>query len=526
MVIRPVKKTLTVVSTTVVAFTMIPPGGDWTWQSVRVANYSPWVVRLANTSSNNNNPPQLVMPFQQNIYQFDATQGPILCTVTWQAVTPETGYYVIAEFCDTFRGFPGVYPVPLALGGSASGSVTSVTGTSPIKATPTHGAVVLSWLPTASVSMATQALTHLPTPVASTQAANKGYVDSVAQGLDAKTSATVVSTINVVALTGVQTIDGVVLIATNRVLLTAQTTAKLNGLWVVNAGAWTRPVTFATGSTQQGAYVLIEEGTVNAGTAWVLTGTAVVVGTTNETWVKFSNATSVTMGGDVTGASSASTVAKIQGHAVTSAAPTTGEIYIWTTSGSKFVPKAQPQIGVGSWVTGYYYGTKSGTTATTTPLTKGKIYFVRFEVSVSFTAKQLYLYIVAGVATTTVRFGIYADNGHGKPGAKVLDAGTVASTASTTGVGITVTHTLTPGVYWLCVVRQGTSAIGTLKGPQTTTTWRLAQNWGTATVPTFHGFFGWVSTAATFTSTLPATAPALTAITSAANMNGIMVKSA
>jgi hypothetical protein len=205
---------------------------------------------------------------------------------------------------------PGIFGPPGGSGPTAN--VNSVTASTPIVASPTTGAVVLSWLPTATLSMHTQKLGHLTTPTTPTQATNKSYVDGLAQGLDAKTSVVVVAVANVATLINVTTIDGVVLVAGNRVLLTAQTTPKTNGLWVVQVTAWTRPTTFAAASTQQGAYVLVEEGTTYKGTGWVLTGTAIVVGTTTQTWVKFSNTvtTKVAMGGGVTGTSTACTVAK------------------------------------------------------------------------------------------------------------------------------------------------------------------------------------------------------------------------
>jgi hypothetical protein len=49
--------------------------------------------------------------------------------------------------------------------------------------------------------------------------------------------------------------------------------------------------------------------------------------------------------------------------------------------------------------------------------------------------------------------GIYADNGLGKPGALILDAGTV-STASGFGT-ITISQILTGGIYWFAMAEQG-----------------------------------------------------------------------
>jgi hypothetical protein len=111
-------------------------------------------------------------------------------------------------------------------------------------------------------------LTGLGTPTAAGDSATKGYVDGLVQGLDTKASARVMSTTNI-TLTGLQTIDGVTLVANDRVLLVGQTTGAQNGLWVAQSGSWTRPTDWpAAGAGSPNAYVFVEEGTVNADTGW------------------------------------------------------------------------------------------------------------------------------------------------------------------------------------------------------------------------------------------------------------------
>ncbi len=62
--------------------------------------------------------------------------------------------------------------------------------------------------------------------------------------------------------------------------------------------------------------------------------------------------------------------------------------------------------------------------------------------------------VTTAVAASAVRLGIYADNGRGNPGARIVDAGTVDS--STTGAKeLTIAVTLQPGLYWLVSVAQG-----------------------------------------------------------------------
>lgn len=75
--------------------------------------------------------------------------------------------------------------------------------------------------PTASVSMNNHLITNLLTPVAGTDAANKDYVDSVSQGLDPKQSVKAATTAAIV-LNGPLNVDGVSLIAGDRVLVKNQ----------------------------------------------------------------------------------------------------------------------------------------------------------------------------------------------------------------------------------------------------------------------------------------------------------------
>ena len=72
---------------------------------------------------------------------------------------------------------------------------------------------------------------NVATPTADNHAANKSYVDSVAQGLDVKDSVRVASTGVVNISTPASTLDGVNLNAGDRVLLKDQTTQSENGIY-------------------------------------------------------------------------------------------------------------------------------------------------------------------------------------------------------------------------------------------------------------------------------------------------------
>lgn len=145
-------------------------------------------------------------------------------------------------------------------------------------------------------------ISGLGTPSSSTDAATKGYVDNIATGLDVKGSVRAATTGNI-TLSNTQTIDGVALSASDRVLVKDQSTASQNGIYiVVSGGAWTRATDADTNSeVTPGMFVFVEEGTVNADSGWILTtdGT-VTLGTTNLTFTQFSGAGQVIAGGGLT----------------------------------------------------------------------------------------------------------------------------------------------------------------------------------------------------------------------------------
>lgn len=106
------------------------------------------------------------------------------------------------------------------------------------------------------------------------------YVDLAILQTVHKGTARVVARTNL-ALTGLQTVDGVTLIAGDIILLTGQTAPAQNGPYVVAAGAWTR----ATNANTSAKMVLnatwhIREGSIYAGTTWFLATSAVTLDTT------------------------------------------------------------------------------------------------------------------------------------------------------------------------------------------------------------------------------------------------------
>lgn len=136
------------------------------------------------------------------------------------------------------------------------------------------------------------------TPSGDTAATSKAYVDSVAQGLTTHPSVLAMSDSDQ-TLTGPATIDTVVLATTDRVLLTGQTDASENGIWVVNtAGAWSRATDMDTGYQAAGSFVFVTGGSAYLKTGWVCTAPAVndTVGTDDLPFEQFSAAGTYTAG--------------------------------------------------------------------------------------------------------------------------------------------------------------------------------------------------------------------------------------
>ena len=143
------------------------------------------------------------------------------------------------------------------------------------------------------------------TPTDAAHIATKGYVDSARQGLDVKASVRVATTDPINLATDLEAgdvIDGVTLVAGDRVLVKNQSTASENGIYVaVASGAASRSSdangTADTGELTSGTFTFVEAGTVNFDSGFVVsTDGTITVGTTGITWTQFSGAGSFEAG--------------------------------------------------------------------------------------------------------------------------------------------------------------------------------------------------------------------------------------
>ena len=159
------------------------------------------------------------------------------------------------------------------------------------------------------------------TPTSATDIANKGYVDSVAQGLDVKASC-VYSTTNNITLSGLAVQAGgdwvATLTAGDRILVKNQTLSQFNGIYVAASGTWARSSDMNTWAEVPSAFTFIESGTTLADTGWVCTSNqGGTIDVTPITWSQFSGAGSYLAG---TGLTLTGNTFSITNTAVTAAA--------------------------------------------------------------------------------------------------------------------------------------------------------------------------------------------------------------
>src|SRR5439155_1307445 len=136
-------------------------------------------------------------------------------------------------------------------------------------------------------------ITGIGSPSGASDVAIKSYVDaltgsSVATKLPVKAA----TTVNI-SLGSAQVIDGVSVVAGDRVLVKNQTTGANNGIYVVASGAWSRATDFDTSAdVTAGLTVVVVEGSTNGGKVWLLTTSgAITLGVTSLAFTAIANPT-------------------------------------------------------------------------------------------------------------------------------------------------------------------------------------------------------------------------------------------
>jgi hypothetical protein len=154
-------------------------------------------------------------------------------------------------------------------------------------------------------------------PVSGNDVVNKTYLDYFAAGLSWKQPVLCATTTDI-TLSGLQTIDGITVVAGDRVLVKSQSTTTQNGIYLASATAWSRAPDADTWNELISAITFIESGSTLKGTAWYCTAQpGGTIGTTAVVWSNFSVAASYSAG---TGLTLAANVFSITNTGVTAAA--------------------------------------------------------------------------------------------------------------------------------------------------------------------------------------------------------------
>lgn len=188
----------------------------------------------------------------------------------------------------------------LTLGGTLSGIGNSQLTNSSV----TIGTTTISLGGTSLTLGGLTSVTVTQDPTSALQLATKQYVDSVAQGLDAKASC-LYGTTNNITLSGLATQAGgdwaSSLTAGDRILVKNQSSSQFNGIYLANASTWTRALDMDTWAEVPSSFVFIEDGSTLADTGWVTTANAGgTIDVTPMPWVQFSGAGTYTAGTGLT----------------------------------------------------------------------------------------------------------------------------------------------------------------------------------------------------------------------------------
>jgi hypothetical protein len=208
-----------------------------------------------------------------------------------QNLLPVQAYFTVDGVFQTFIGQG--QPFTATISPSQSGlNITSSTIDSTTIGATTPSTGVFTSIATTTGTITTQ-------PSSANDIVNYLALQSYAVGISWKAPVTAATMTNITR-SGPQTIDGKAVVAGDTVLVKNQTNSAENGIYQVNAGAWTYATGCTTWSQYVSALVFVEYGT-QAGSAWYCTAQpGGTLGTTAMTWSNFSTAANYTAGTGLT----------------------------------------------------------------------------------------------------------------------------------------------------------------------------------------------------------------------------------
>ena len=133
-----------------------------------------------------------------------------------------------------------------------------------------------------TLDMNNNKIINLAEPELDSDAVNKEYIDTNISFLRWKEACRVATTENI-TLSGLQTIDGVLVASGERVLVKNQTDMTENGYYLASSGPWSRTLDMGIGDSASGFSCIVYEGLVNADTPFTCTNDKPndIVGTSN-----------------------------------------------------------------------------------------------------------------------------------------------------------------------------------------------------------------------------------------------------
>jgi hypothetical protein len=313
---------------------------------------------------------------------------------------------------------------------TTSTSSTVGTGTAAAHEDHTHGLTPANFTldtfgaPAANVAFNAKKITGLADPTSAQDAATKNYVDASAQGLNVKGSVLAATTVSI-TLVGAQTIDGVSVVAGNRVLVKNQSTSSQNGIYVVQTTAWTRATDQTTPAI--GDFTFVESGSTQAAQGYIVTSV-----TGGVTWTQFSAAGEYTAGNGIT----------ITGQSIAFNPTSTGGLQ--AASGGASILLAT-NSGLGTTSSGLAVGAGTGITVST-----GTVSLTNTSVTVNGTSIALGASGTVTANTTnalTLGTGLTGTSFNGSAAVTAaIDTSVVArkysTTLSTSATSYTITHNL------------------------------------------------------------------------------------